>query len=334
MSKEAIDEAFKIDPDLPDAHIALSSYYYLGFLNYSKALEEINLAERISKNKTEYPWNKANIYRRAGNWAAARDNYYKAYEMDPGFPTPAYDLALTLYLMGEYEEAEKYFDKATFLNPTFIEANWQKTLMFLKRDGNTVRARGNLDKAFEFKECSYNPILIQLNTRLYIYERKYREALSYLTSQDVDIIEHHLFYNLKSLLIANIYDFINEPGKADVYYDSALISLESKLLEHPDDSRLLSAAGIAYAGLGLKGKAIEAGEKAVELMPVKKEAFRGVYRVEDLARIYVMVGENDSALKQLKLLLSLPGPLSAKLLLLDPTWKPLWNMPEFKKLSN
>jgi hypothetical protein len=72
--------------------------------------------------------------------------------------------------------------------------------------------------------------------------------------------------------------------------------------------------------------------KGAELMPVEKEAYRGVFRVEDLARIYVMVGEYDAALEQIKLLLPIPSRLSVKLLLLDPAWKPLWNLPEFKKL--
>jgi tetratricopeptide (TPR) repeat protein len=114
----------------------------------------------------------------------------------------------------------------------------------------------------------------------------------------------------------------------------ARITLEQRILENPEDDRLYIAAGIAYAGLGLKEKAIESGKRAVEIMPISKEFYRGVYRIEGLSRIYVMVGEYDAALEQIKLLLSLPGPLSAKLLQLDPDWKPLWNLPEFKKIIN
>jgi hypothetical protein len=69
------------------------------------------------------------------------------------------------------------------------------------------------------------------------------------------------------------------------------------------------------------------------MMPVEKEAYRGVFRVEDLARIYVLTGEYQEAIKHLDYLLSVPGILSVKLLLLDPTWEPLWNLPEFKTLA-
>jgi tetratricopeptide (TPR) repeat protein len=100
----------------------------------------------------------------------------------------------------------------------------------------------------------------------------------------------------------------------------------------PDDPRLFSSLGIVYAGLGLDDKAINEGEKAVKLLPVSKEAYKGVYLVEDLAQIYVMVGKYDDAIKQIKYLLSIPGFLSTKILELDPRWAPLRNLPEFKKM--
>ncbi len=65
------------------------------------------------------------------------------------------------------------------------------------------------------------------------------------------------------------------------------------LTGRPDDARYRSALGIAYAGLGRKEDAIREGELAVELLPMSKEAWRGAYRVEDLARIYATVGEYE-----------------------------------------
>jgi len=58
---------------------------------------------------------------------------------------------------------------------------------------------------------------------------------------------------------------------------------------------------------------------------------RGPYRVEDLARIYVMVGEFNAAIDQLEFLLSNPGLMSIPLLRLDPAWNPLRNHPRFQK---
>ena len=59
---------------------------------------------------------------------------------------------------------------------------------------------------------------------------------------------------------------------------------------------------------------------------------RPSFRLEDLARIYTMVGEYHLALEQIDQLLSMPGLLSVNLLNKDPVWKPLWDLPEFKEL--
>jgi tetratricopeptide (TPR) repeat protein len=116
------------------------------------------------------------------------------------------------------------------------------------------------------------------------------------------------------------------------YYDSTRILLEKRIIDLPEDQRLYSSLGIAYAGLGLNEKAIRAGEKAIKLLPVSKEAYKGPFLVEDLAQIYVMVGKYDDAIRQIKYLLSIPGLLSTKILELDPRWAPLRNRPEFKKM--
>ena len=115
-------------------------------------------------------------------------------------------------------------------------------------------------------------------------------------------------------------------------YDSARNILESKIQERPEDARFHSSLGIAYAGLGRKQDAIREGKLAVELLPVTKEAWKGLYRIEDLARIYVMVGEHDLAINKLEKLLSIPSELSIPLLQLDPAWNPLRDHPRFKKL--
>ena len=52
-SKKAIDKAFEIDPDLPEAHISLGIYYYYGYLKYSEALEQFELALKSSAQELE-----------------------------------------------------------------------------------------------------------------------------------------------------------------------------------------------------------------------------------------------------------------------------------------
>ena len=74
------------------------------------------------------------------------------------------------------------------------------------------------------------------------------------------------------------------------------------------------------------------GEKAVSLLPMSKEAYRGSCRLQDLAKIYTLVGEYEKALDNIEYLLDRPTKLTVHLLRLHPIWEPLRANPRFKKI--
>jgi tetratricopeptide (TPR) repeat protein len=333
--KIAIDSALNCDKEvaeMPAYHIAQARLFYLGFQNIPEALKEIGIAEKKSNNKYYNPLLKATIYQQLGEWKLCKENYLKELEQNPNNWAPTYFVGRILYILGEYREAEKYFKSAINISPTIPFPYWQRINMDMKWNGNTIRGRETIAEAFQFKELINNPVLVESKVLMDIYDGNYESALSFLSSKNINAIAPGEYYNLKSLLYARIYDLMNIPDKATAYYDSARIAIEPLSLKNPDDSRFHSALGIAYAGLGQKGKAIEEGAKAVDLTPFDKYAYLGVFRIQDLARIYVMIGDYDKALDRIKFLLAHPGPLSVKMLQLDPVWKPLREMPEFKKI--
>ena len=65
---------------------------------------------------------------------------------------------------------------------------------------------------------------------------------------------------------------------------------------------------------------------------MSKEAIRGAQKVEELARIYTMVGEYDAAIDQLESLLAVPSITAVPMLRIDPVWKPLRDNPRFQAL--
>jgi TolB-like protein/AraC-like DNA-binding protein/Tfp pilus assembly protein PilF len=332
-TREAIDAAIVLDPEIPEIHLALGYYYYRCLLDYEKALEELSLAETKLGNNPECIFMKGSIYRRSGKWQAAMENFLLAHELNPGSSQIAQNIAATYFLLGEFTRAEEFFNKETLLNPTFVEPYYFKSLMYFKWKGNTVQARETINKALKYREAANNCLIFETLALMEVYDGHYQKAISFLQSKDIEIMENQFYYHHKSFHIANIYRIMGEKDSASHYYDAARIVLETRLLDYPDDPRLYSALGKIYAGLGLKEKAIEFGKKGEEMMPIAKEAYRGIFRVEDLARIYVITGEYQEAIKQLDYLLSVPSTISVNLLLMDPNWKPLWQLPEFKKLA-
>lgn len=331
-SKKAIDAAFSLHPDFPEAYIALGVYYYYGFMNYSEALKYLNIALEQRPTDSELLYYIACVHRRLGNWEKAKEGFKKALENDPNSSRIANNAGDTYVLMREYPDALYHYNKAISLNPDFYLTYMQKVFLFLKRDGNTELARETLEEVSLITNSTLDPQFIEFRTLFDIYDGYYQQALDYLSTADYDINRSQLYFMPRTLINAWIYDLMNHKEEAYAYYNSARIELEAWLIELPDDSRIYSSLGIAYAGLGQRQKAIDAGTEAVNIMPISKDAWRGANRLADLALIYVMVGEYDFAIKHIELLLSIPSVLSTPLLRLDPIWRPLMDHPEFNSL--
>jgi tetratricopeptide (TPR) repeat protein len=86
------------------------------------------------------------------------------------------------------------------------------------------------------------------------------------------------------------------------------------------------------AALGRKEDALREGRRAVELMPIAKDAMTGAELLRNLAIIYAWTGEKDLAIKQLEELLPRYGPISYGQLRLHPWWDPLRDDPRFEKI--
>jgi hypothetical protein len=89
---------------------------------------------------------------------------------------------------------------------------------------------------------------------------------------------------------------------------------------------------MAEAALGRKDEAIREGRRALELLPVTKDAIIGPKLVQYLSLIYAWTGEKDRALEQLAVAARIPGYLSYGELRLHPYWDPLRGDPRFEKI--
>ena len=139
-------------------------------------------------------------------------------------------------------------------------------------------------------------------------------------------------YALDPLQLGLIYNVMFDMELANIHFQEARQVLEDKLNELPDDSRLYSSLGIVYAGLGMTEEATAAGNKALSIINISVDAWRGFLRELDMARILLMIGEYDEAIAKLEFLLQQNGYLSVELLKKDPFWDPLREMDAFQAL--
>jgi len=331
MAKQAVDEAIRLNPELPEAHIALGFYYYRCHLDYDHALEEFAIARKSQPNNSELLKGIGVVQRRQGELKQALANFSRLFELTPLSYVAAEEVGGTLMLLRKYQEAESYYERAILLRPDYPRGYNSKAWLYLRWEGSTEKARAVVERALQNITSPEDSVIVNLLITLDVYDGNYQQALDRLSLVSEGIDDQFNFIP-NSLRYAQICGYMKKKELAKKYYEDARSILEAKIQQRPEDDRFYSALGIAYAGLGRKEDAVREGKLAVELLPVAKEAWRGASRVEDLARIYVMVGEFDAAIDQLKFLLSVPGDMSIPLLRLDPAWDPLRDQPRFKKL--
>ena len=334
MAKEAVDKALTLDPDLPQAHVALGYYHYWGYLDYDRALTEFAIAQKSQPNSGGLLTGIGAVQRRQGKMAEALPSFVKASELDPRSALLAYNVALTYVLLRNPVEAERHFDRAISLSPDWPDLYADKAwTVHLRLEGSMEKARAVLEEA-RSAGLAEDPAIAYTWILLDMLDGDYQEVLDRLAlvSSDVLVYEGQMRYVPKAQLYGRIYGLMANRQREQAYYESARSMLESKIQERPDDERYRSALGFAYAGLGRKDDAIREGEFAVELLPMSKEAWRGAYRAEDLARIYAMVGEYDAAIDRLESLLAVLSPTAVPMLRIDPVWDPLRDNPRFQAL--
>ena len=328
-ARKTVDQAFELQPELPEAHMALGYYYYWCHKEYDRALEELAIAEKGMPNNPRILKAIAFIRRRQGSFQAAADSLKRTFELSPQDSSLPSELGITYMWMRRYSEAERYYDRSISLAPNQVTAYQIKAWNYWLWEGATERARATLEQMPQKSD----PLSIYLWVQQELFERNYQAVLDRLSSAPMESLEGwETIFIPKAQLAGLIYQLMNEPELARASYDAARILLEREVRQRPDDARIHSSLGIVYAGLGRKEEAIREGKLAVELYSISKDALGGPAHVRDLSYIYVMVGEYDAALDQIEYLLSIPCLLSVQMLRLDPRWDPLRNHPRFQQL--
>ncbi|MGH7595743.1 MAG: tetratricopeptide repeat protein [bacterium] len=329
-AKAAVDMALNLQPELPDAHLALGIYYYQGLLDYDRAMREFILVKQRQPNNADvWAWI-GYIHRRRGQFQQAAINLKKAVELDPLSSDEIENLAWTYRVIHDYQEAIHYFDRAIVLRPNRFDYYLDKALIYISWTGDKSAAWAVLQSGMANKPAQWGLQRIIPRRQWWILRILNDDypALRELPSLEFfgpDTLSYYLF---KAELNKRKY---NE-HLSKVYYDSVRTILEKKIKTQYDEARFHSLFGVAYAGLDRKVEAKNESEIAEQMLPISKDSFGGREVVENTAWTYMLTGDHDEAINRIELLLSMPGILSVPLLRVDPLWNPLRENARFKRL--
>lgn len=325
-SRDAVDKALELDPDLPETQLALGLHYYRGFQDYERALEIFESAKKARPNiPTSYL---GYIQMRQGNWEQAINNLENTFRINPRSSDLAHSLGRIYARIRKYEKSEEWFDRALSIDPDLYYSKLGKVRLPYLSKGNTSEARVLLEVLPQHMLTDYTWF------ELSMLERNFQEVLDRLASLSYDTFDEADFYLPLNLAYAAAYSAKNELSLMKSHADSAHISLERAIRESSEDPRFHASLGIAYAYLDRKEDAIREGNLAMSLYPVSRDAYYGPRYVLDLAKIYTVVGEYEEAINLLEYLMTIPAGnyVTVSLLQLEPVWDPLREHQRFQRL--
>jgi TolB-like protein/Flp pilus assembly protein TadD len=327
----AADEALRLQPDLPEGHLALGFSYYYGDRDYERALAEFEIAKRDLPNEAQAYMAIGAIQRRQGKWAESNANFEKSASLDPKNLTTLFNLAFSYIAQRKFEAADKVLDGAIVAAPQSFTSRGLKAYLAVLWKGDIGFAENQLS-SFP-PEADPDGRLTSARVWLFSLQRKFSDALQVLQQFRGETLANPSNPACpKAFLEGALYLHLGDKAKAQVAFERARILSEQLLRESPDDAARHAQLGAILAGLGQKQEAINEGKRAVELLPESEDAFDGPIITASLAEIYTWVGEHDEAFRLLDHLLQTPNGPTVPVLKLEPGWDPLREDPRFHAL--
>jgi TolB-like protein/Flp pilus assembly protein TadD len=330
-ARTAANEALRLQPDLPEAHLALGFSYYYGDRDYERALAEFEIAKRGLPNEAQAYMAIGAIQRRQGRWVESTANLEKAAELDPKNSSVLLNLGYNYMATRNFEAADKIFDRGIEATPESFGSRALKSELAIRWKGDLSVAEKELGSV----PPGIDPQgLVTLGRAgVLTLQRKFPEALQVIQQFREETLTVRAGASCpKASLEGTLYMYLGDKVDAHSAFERARIVAERLVRESPDDAARHGQLGLILAGLGQKDAAIAEGKRAVELLPESQDAFDGPEVTAELAQIYAWTGEHDQAFGLLDHLLVVPNGITIPGLKLDPIWDPLRNDPRYQAL--
>jgi TolB-like protein/Flp pilus assembly protein TadD len=325
------DESLRLEPNLPEGHLALGFSYYYGDRDYERALAEFEIAKRDLPNEAQAYLAIGAIQRRQGKWAESTANLEKAAALDPKNASMLVNLAWNYVALRNFEVADKTVDRAIAVAPqsfpatalkAYLAAAWKGDLSVVEKQSAPIPE--GLDPSGLITWGRYWVLTLQ---------RKFPEALAVVQKFPREtLITYTTAPAPKAFLEGTIHFLEGDKARAQIEFEKARVVSEQLLRDGPEDPARHAQHGLILAALGRKDEAIAQGKRAVEMVPESQDAFDGPRFAGLLAEIYAWTGEFDEAFRLLDHLLAVPNGFTIQMLKLEPAWDPLRKDPRFQLL--
>jgi len=331
LAEAALATASRLRPDAGETHLARAWNLYVGYRDYDAALGELKLARESLPNDPQIFELTAYIQRRQGRWEESIHSLERTLELDPRNLDALHRIALRYRDLARYDEAKLALNRALTIDPddvttkamsAVVELDWKADTLPLHELINKLRANDSAallnvpDFWLTWALAEHDPAAVS-------------DALAVLSENALSDGPIQLSKTFVEGLNARM---VKDESKARSDFALARVEQEKIVERQPNYGPALCVLGLIDAALGRKEDALREGRRAVELLPVEKDAVDGRIMVAHFAMIAAWVGDNTVACEQLAGAIGYTSSLSYGQLKLMPWWDPLRGDPCFEQI--
>ncbi len=332
LAEAALEAASRFRPDAGETHLARAWNLYWGHLDYDGALAELEIAHRTLPNDPQILFLTGLIQRRQGHWEESTRTFERAVIFDPRNFAVLQNIEGNYATLGRYAEQQVWLGRILAFEPddavtkvilAAVDFEWRADIQPLHQMIDSVRATNPAavpDIDNWWLQCA-------------LAERDATAATDALIAAREDPINlgNDIFCS-RPFVEGVIARMAKDNDKARSAFTAARAKQEKIVQAQPDFGPPWCVLGLIDAALGRKEEALREGRRAVELLPVEKDAIRGPAVIKCLAMIAAWAGDKDLACQQLAIIIRPPSPVTYGQLKLLPFWDPLRGDPRFEHI--
>jgi serine/threonine-protein kinase len=332
LADAAIHAALRLRPDAGEAHLARAENLYRGYRDYYGALAQLEVARQTLPNDARIFQLMGFIQRRQGRWQESTRSLERAVDLDPRGTFTLQQMAWHYVYLRHYAQAKPLLARVLAIEPMHVGTEVLLASIDFRWKADPGPLHRMIDSIHSANPAAV-PSIVEAWLPSALAERDpgaARDALNALGETSINLGGD--VYFTRAFIEGVIARMTKDEDKARSAFTAARAEQEKIVNAQPNFAPALCALGLIDAALGRKEEALREGRRAVELLPVEKDAEQQM--VSYLAMIAAWADDKDLACEQLAIAIHQPDPgnLSYGELQLSPFWDPLRGDPRFEKI--
>src|SRR5215469_8089572 len=331
LAEAALEAASRMRPNAGETHLARARNLYWGYLDYNGALAELDIARQSLPNDSQIPELTGYIQRRQGRWEESVQSLEHALELDPRNFDILQQLALSYGDLGRYAKEKSVLDRALSIQPNDAATKAMHAVVDLDWKADT-RPVHELINEIQAKDSAALQGVADFWLICALAERDPAAASNALALLGENALGDGPIQFSRTFIEGLNARMVNDDARARLAFTAARAEQEKLVQAEPNYGPPLVVLGLIDAALGRKEAGLREGRRAVELVPIERDAVVGRIVAAYFAMIAAWVGDNAVACEQLAGAIGYTSSLSYGQLKLMPWWDSLRGDPCFEKI--